>query len=80
MKSKCNKLVKQSKKKYLKDASFKGTATASSLIIKVSNQMEIYLSKYIQVKDLHEKVDIRTNDLMIKKALAEFFNKYHKYQ
>lgn len=34
MKSKCNKLVKQSKKKYLKDASFKGTATTGSLIIK----------------------------------------------
>ena len=41
MKNKCNNLVKQPKKKYLKDVSYKGIATRRSLIVKVFKGMKI---------------------------------------
>ena len=77
IKNKCNNLLKQSKKKYTKDISNKGAATSKSFwntarpfITHKSIQtnenitIEVEKNEEIEVKDLHEKFDIRTRDLI----------------
>ena len=77
-KRKCNNnLLKQSKKKYKKDISNKGAPTSKSFwntvkpfITNKGNQTnenittEVEKNEQIEVKGLHEKVDIRTKDLI----------------
>ena len=77
IKNKCNNLLKQSKKKYIKDISNKGAAISKSFWntvkpfiihkgIQTNENITIEAEKNIkiEVKGLHEKVDIRTKDLM----------------
>ena len=91
IKNKCNNLLKQSKKKYIKDISNKGAATSKSFWNTVkpfithkgiqTNEnitIEVEKNEQIEVKDLHEKVDIRTKDLIKdEKILVEMFNKHY---
>ena len=89
IKNKCNNLLKQSKKKYIKDISNKRAATSESFFntvkpfithkgIQVNENMtiEVEENEQIEVKGLHEKVDIRTKDLIKdERILVEMFNK-----
>ena len=91
IKNKCNNLLKQSKKKYIKDISNKGAATSKSFWntvkpfithkgIQTNDNMttEVEKNEQIEVKGLHEKVDIRTKDLIKdEKILVEMFNKHY---
>ena len=91
IKNKCNNLLKQSKKKYIKDISNKGAATSKSFWNTVkpfithkgiqTNEniiIEVEKNERIEVQGLHEKVDIRTKDLIKNgKILVEMFNKYY---
>ena len=90
IKNKCNNLLKQSKKKYIKDISNKGAATSKSFwntvkpfithkTIQTNENITIEVEKneQIEVKHLHEKVDIRMKDLIKdEKILVEMFNKH----
>ena len=89
IKNKCNNLLKQSKKKYIKDINNKGAATSKSFWNTVkpfitykgvqtneSITIEVEKNENIEVKGLHEKVDIRTKDLIKdEKILLKMFNK-----
>ena len=89
IKNKCNNLLKQSTKKYIKDISNKGAAASKSFWnavkpfithkgIQTNENITIDVEKNekIEVKGLHEKVDIRTKDLIKdEKILVEMFNK-----
>ena len=93
IKNKCNNYLKQSKKKYIKDISNKGVATSKSFWNAVkpfithkgiqANEnitIEIEKNEKIEVKGLHEKVHIRTKDLIKdEKILLEMFNKHSIY-
>ena len=90
-KSKCNNLLKQCQKKYIKDISNKGAATSKSFWntakpfishkgIQTNENIttEVEKNEQIEVKDLHEKVNIRTSDLIKdEKVLVEMFNKHY---
>ena len=91
IKNKCNNLLKQSKKKYIKDISNKGAATSKSFWNAVkpfithkgiqTNEnitTEVEKNEKIEVKGSHEKVDIRTKDLIKdEKVLVKMFNKHY---
>ena len=91
IKNKCNNLLKQSKKKYIKNISNKGAATSKSFWnpvkpfithkgIQTNENITIEAEKneQIEVKHLHEKVDIRMKDLIKdEKILVEMFNKHY---
>ena len=91
IKNKCNNLLKQSKKKYIKNISNKGAATSKSFWnpvkpfithkgIQTNENITIEVEKIeqIEVKHLHEKVDIRMKDLIKdEKILVEMFNKHY---
>ena len=83
-------MLKQSKKKYIKDISNKGVATSKSFWNTVkpfinkgiqTNEnitIEVEKNEKIEVKDLHKKVDIRTKDLIKdEKILLEMLNKHY---
>ena len=90
IKKKCDNLLKQSKKKCIKDSN-KGAATSKSFWNTVkpfithkgiqTNEnitIEVEKNEQIKVKDLHEKVDIRMKDLVKdEKILVEMFNKHY---
>ena len=91
IKNKCNDLLKQSKKKYIKYISNKGPATSKSFrnLVKPlithkgiqTNEnitIEVEKNEQIEVKHLHEEVGIRMKDLIKdEKILAEMFNKHY---
>ena len=91
IKNKCNELLKQSKKKHIKSISNKRVATSKSLWNTVkplitpkgiqTNEkitIEVEKNEKIEVNGLHEKVDIRTKDLVKDdKILVEMFNKHY---
>ena len=91
IKNKCNNLLKQSKKKYIKDISNKGAATSKTFWNSVkpfithkgiqtneSTTIEAEKNEQIEVKSLYEKVDIKTKDLIKdEKILAEMSNKQY---
>ena len=91
IKNKCNNLLKQSKKKYIKDISNKGAAASKSFWNPIkpfithkgiqTNEnitIEVEKNEQIEVKHLHEEVGIRMKDLMKdEKILAEMFNKQY---
>ena len=90
-KNKCNNLLKQCQKKYIKDISNKGAATSKSFWntakpfishkgIQTNENIttEVKKNEQIEVKGLHEKVNIRTKDLIKdEKILVEMFNKHY---
>ena len=93
IKNKCNNLLKQSKKKCIRDISSKGAATSESfwnavkpfityksIQINENITIEVEKSEKIEVKGLKkvEKVDIRTKGLIKhEKILVEMFNKHY---
>ena len=91
IKNKCNNLLEQSKKKYIKDVSNKRVATSKSFWNTVKHvithkgiqtneniTIEAEKNEQIEVKGLHQKVDIRTKDLIKdEKILVEMFNKHY---
>ena len=91
IKNKCNNLLKQSKKKYIKDISNKGAATSKSfwnavkpfithkgIQTKEDRTNEVEKNEKIEDKGLHVKVDIRRKDLMKdEKILVEMFNTHY---
>ena len=91
IKNKCNNLLKQSKKKYIKDISNKGAATSKTFWNSVkpfithkgiqtneSTTIEAEKNEQIEVKGLYEKVDIKTKDLIKdEKILAEMSNEQY---
>ena len=91
IKNKFNNLLKQSKKKCIKDISNKGAATSKSLWNTVKHSIthkgiqrneniiiEVEKNEKIEIKGLHEKVDIRTKYLIKdEKILVEMFNKQY---
>ena len=91
IKKKCNNLLKQCKKKYMKDISNKGAGTSKSFWntvkpfishkgIQTNENIAIQIEKneQIEVKGLYEKVDARTKDLINDdKILLEMFNKHY---
>ena len=93
IKKKCDNLLKQSKKKCIKDSN-KGAATSKSFWNTVkpfithkgipTNEnitIEVEKNEQVEVKGLHEKVDIRTKDLIKdEKSLVEMFNKHCNYK
>ena len=85
IKSKCNYLLTQPKKKYIKDISNKEAATSKSFwntfklfITHKGIQRNENINIEVEVKGLHEKVDIRTKDLINdEKIVMEMFNKHY---
>ena len=91
IKNKCNNLLKQSKRKYLKEISREGTTTSKAFWNTVKPFMtnkgiqtndnitiEVEKDEKIEVKGLSEKVKLKTNDLIKDETiLVEMFNKHY---